>query len=74
MRKLICKVCGNEYETDSPHSKYCSLVCKDIARKRIRSEWETQYKNEHNGRCYSTDYLNTRRRALKRLSDNSKLY
>ncbi len=35
-----CALCGNEYETRMPNSKYCSLVCREAARKAARREFD----------------------------------
>ena len=59
-RKLICHVCGNEYTTTAQHSKYCSLECREIARRQHRKVWES------NNIGYSREYAQMRRRAARR--------
>ena len=60
-RKLKCSVCGNEYTTTAPNSKYCGLQCRENARRQHRKEWES------NNIGYAKAYAQMRRRAARRV-------
>ena len=32
---MICAICDNKFESKYPHSKYCSIKCRKIAREQI---------------------------------------
>lgn len=59
-RKLKCSVCGNDYTTTASHSKYCSLQCRETARREHRKLWES------NNVGYSREYAQMRRRAMRK--------
>lgn len=48
MAKLKCAICGQEFESSSGNSKYCSMDCRQAGRYRKRKEWEerTDYKEK----------------------------
>lgn len=48
MLKLICPICGKEFETQGGNVKYCSLDCKRDGQRQRRKEWEarTGYKEK----------------------------
>jgi len=59
MRERKCDICGSLYTTDAPHSKYCCLECREIARREHRKVWES------NNIGYSREYAQMRRKALR---------
>ena len=48
MLKLICAICGKEFETQGGNVKYCSTECKREGQRQRRKEWEvrTGYKEK----------------------------
>lgn len=58
-KKIVCLICGREFETKRPNKKYCSFTCKEAGRKIRRMEWENQ--NPH----YNTEYMKKYRMAKK---------
>lgn len=46
--KLICTICGKEFETQGGNVKYCSTDCKREGQRQRRKEWEarTGYKEK----------------------------
>lgn len=48
MLKLICPICGKEFETHGGNVKYCSTDCKREGQRQRRKEWEarTGYKEK----------------------------
>lgn len=48
-KKLICPICGTEFETNMPNKIYCSLTCKEANRILKRMKWKDSnpeyYKN-----------------------------
>lgn len=59
MREIKCEQCGKTFTTEAPNSKYCSLDCREIARRAKRLEWES--KNEG----YNCTYARLRRKKEK---------
>lgn len=60
MRELECVQCGEKYFTEAPNSKYCSLECREAARRTKRLEWE----NRNAG--YNRDYARRFRRKTEK--------
>lgn len=58
MFKQKCQVCGAVFDAYASRSKYCSLECAEIGRKRRRAEWEKRNPN------YYSEYYK------KKLADN----
>ena len=59
-RKLKCSICGNEYTTTAPNSKYCCLSCSELARRQRRKLWESDNAD------YQKMYARMRRRAMRK--------
>ena len=38
-RKLVCPICGREFETNAPNRKYCGTDCAKIAQARRKKHW-----------------------------------
>lgn len=45
--KKRCPVCGSIFTTDRTQTKYCGLVCKDIAMKKQLREWRENHPGYH---------------------------
>lgn len=43
MRKVNCKICGAEFETNAPNACYCSAECKIQGARQKRRQWEKQH-------------------------------
>lgn len=59
-KKVICAVCGKEFISAFPHEKYCSLECRDAAKKDRIQAWH----RTHPG--YSREYMRSYRKGQKR--------
>ena len=41
MKRIItCEICGTQFTTNKPNSKYCGLKCREYARIYNRSVWK----------------------------------
>ena len=49
--KKRCPVCGSIFTTDRTQTKYCGLVCKDIAMKKQLREWRENHPGYHAEKC-----------------------
>ena len=66
MAKIVtCPICGKEFETDRPHKKYCSFVCREAGRQVRRMEWMS--KNPDYNKLYMRKY------KAKKKSEGGKL-
>lgn len=59
MTTKICKICGKEYPAIYPNTKYCSILCKEMAHKKQMQAW-----NEKNQE-YMTIYMRKYRQKNK---------
>lgn len=41
-KKIICPICGAQFETSRPNKKYCSFTCKAAGAKVKRIKWENE--------------------------------
>lgn len=48
MSKILCSICGKEFEARGGNVKYCSIECRKEGQRRSRKEWEdrTGYKEK----------------------------
>lgn len=53
-RPIECAVCGITYFTSASNSKYCSLECKEKARKIKAKEWKDNHPNFY--KDYAREY------------------
>lgn len=54
-RKLICKMCGNEFVSDAPNRKYCCALCMYAAKKYNRMKFLKKHPH------YNRDYKRKRK-------------
>lgn len=51
MAKAVkCPICGQKFEKSNPNQRYCSLICRESARRLARVNWEVlhpQYNAEY---------------------------
>jgi len=52
-KKVICPICGKEWETKAKNAKYCSLTCRAEGERIRRKIWEDKNPN------YSKMYMRT---------------
>lgn len=60
MKKIMCPICGTEFETNKPNKKYCSLTCKEAGQKLRRMNWKDN--NPH----YIAEYMRNYRAEKKK--------
>lgn len=58
-QKKVCAICGKEFVPLDPRNKFCSLLCKEAARKLNRDRW----RDSHPG--YNTEYMREYRKRTK---------
>lgn len=59
MSLRVCKICGKEFVSMHPNSKYCSLLCKEIGMKNNQRSWSEKNKG------YITLYMRSYRKKQK---------
>lgn len=55
-KRVVCSICGKEFQSQHANVKYCSLVCKEAARRKNQKHWRSDNPN------YNRDYMRQYRR------------
>lgn len=64
MKKVVCPICGAEFETARPNKKYCSFSCKEAGRQLRRMMWGAANPD------YSKAYMQQYRKAKNAEAQN----
>lgn len=69
LKKVVCPICGTEFETQKPNKKYCSLSCREASRVIKRKLWEA--KNPDYFTTYIRQYRERKRNEKVREQDTN---
>lgn len=65
MIKIICHICGKEFETNGGNVKYCSMACKREGQRQCRKEWEARTGYREKQRQAAEEYRSEKARQAE---------